>query len=273
MHEAPRVLTPKYSLLIFPPSSSSLFLSSPPNTQLNINVERAVAVPGSLMTMGNTGIDPTGNPYLILAWLDDRYTDHGGGIDYSPGRSRATQGRPANASTPEPSLIPMVAGFRAMQPSVDGGQGEQPAQVYMQDYDQEPGYRVNVNLSSDPTTGPFGISEYTYRTDLIDVKNFTAKKQFPQPVLFMMSKYQHSKAVETNASNILRLPTSAQNSVLNAVDYGVLGSNYVCTVRPNSTTDPVTHIIVPLAEFSCQACLRMYQAKVRLHAQQGIWMG
>lgn len=251
--------------LTYDPANPPVCLCPSVLMQLNINVERALAVPGQLMTLGNTGLDPSGAEYTILHWLDDRYQDK-----Y---RRVADRGLLSPPNKPGPSLIPFVSAMRSMQPFLDDpSTGEQPAMLFLQDMTWNDTYhRISSNLPPEVASGamtlkqyggPFGVSEYTYRTDLVQVSNFTDKAQFPHPVLFASHKYQYSKAVETVASNLLTLATSARNSLLNAADYGILGNQYVCTVAPNSTVDTLTRLVVKTADYSCQDCLRNWQSTI-----------
>ena len=182
--------------------------------QINIAEEPSYDAETQLMKLSNFILDPSGNEFTILSYIDERAA---GQADL-----------PTPSTFPSQELVPTLSAIQSHRPSDTGS-------LFFFDKDEESGYNIIENemaILYDPSVI---VKQY-------DVKSTFPLDNFP---FFMFNVLQDSKAAEGPLSDIYPLETIAARSYMTSVrtslDLGGLGGlstgQYVCVETPMSCED------------------------------------
>ena len=196
-----------------------------PNALIQINIadEPSYDAETQLMKLGNFVLDPSGEEFTILSYIDQRAEEQSASL-------------PTPSTYPSQELIPTLSAIQSHRPEDKGS-------FFFLDKDEE-GFNIIENemaLLYDPTVV---VNQY-------DVKAKFAVDNFP---FFMFNVLQDSKAAEGPLSDIYPLETISSRSYMTTVrtslDQGGLGGlnvgQYVCVETP----------------MSCEACKSQYRLEL-----------
>lgn len=177
--------------------------------QININDEPSYDAESRLMKLGNFVLDPTGDEFTILSYIDERAKDQSDTL-------------PTPSTYPSQELVPTLSAIQSHRPGDKGS-------FFFFDKEDD-GYNLIENdlaVLYDPSVI---VNQY-------DVKSKFSMSNFP---IFMFNVLQDSKAAEGPLSDIYPLETIAARSFLTSVrtglELGGLGGievgQYRCVEQP-----------------------------------------